>query len=85
LPEESPFPLLNIKKKQQKNTHDLFHPIKQKSFAIDEEKKKMKVPDYHFHSDSSRNLPQSNHQIHLFHPLGFVVCERGGEEEAESA
>jgi len=30
------------------------------------EKKKVKVPDYHFHSDSSRNLPQF---IQLVQPI----------------
>jgi hypothetical protein len=58
------------------------------SFAKKEEKKKVKVIDYHFHSDSSRN-PSCDHQFIKFHlflssPWKSHHCE-GGREEGEGA
>jgi hypothetical protein len=50
-----------------------------------EEKKKVKVPDYHYHSYSSLNLTQLNHHIPSFHPLGLIIFEERREEEGGGA
>ena len=56
--------------------------VSDESIVIEDEMKKVKVLDYHFHSDSSRNLPQfksdtDRHKTKALSklPIGRNKCE----------
>jgi len=61
-----------------------------KSFAKEEKKKKVKVPDYHFHSDSSLKSSAIINSLNFIHCISFISspwishCEGGRGEERES-